>query len=423
MRPKVVLFFSLLLLAAVGWSQEKLVNVSFPSNGDREVWLAAKRGAAPPADSTMTSSNVVKVPVGSHGTGESVFVWDKASGNLAVRPLKDVLKSGLWNVEKADFNSVAMVTIHLEQGGKPAPAGDVTLSDGLTRPSELLDPSANGDVKFFDVKPGSLEVTVRYKSGGQMAKPVRQLFDLALERSEPIPVFQVALAGEASPAGTPATPHGEGAEAGDDTEKIAESAERGNKKLNEGNPFGSFVVILIGLVVVGGIVYGIWRYTQQNTDLVQAQLQKMGVQIPTPNPVPDDVAAVAPIPAKPEPVQKIILDDAAPGPVVPGPMAVVQVPAGPVANPRLVGTAGDEMPIPEGETVVGREVGLGLSLVGETSVSRRHAQIVNQGGVVTVQDLGSTNGTYVNNTPAVGPQTLRVGDTVQFGTVKFRFEG
>ena len=81
------------------------------------------------------------------------------------------------------------------------------------------------------------------------------------------------------------------------------------------------------------------------------------------------------------------------------------------------------MPLPEGETVVGRDVGLGLSLVGETTVSRRHAQLVKSGDSVVVRDLGSTNGTYVNGAKIGSEATLRPGDAVQFGSVRFRYEG
>jgi len=66
---------------------------------------------------------------------------------------------------------------------------------------------------------------------------------------------------------------------------------------------------------------------------------------------------------------------------------------------------------------------LGLSLVGESTVSRRHAQLSRSGGTVIVKDFGSTNGTFVNGVQLQGEKQLQVGDTVQFGSVRFRFEG
>ena len=52
-------------------------------------------------------------------------------------------------------------------------------------------------------------------------------------------------------------------------------------------------------------------------------------------------------------------------------------------------------------------------------VSRRHAVIHRSGGGLTIEDMGSTNGTYVNRKriqPSV-PQQIRAGDEVRFGKV------
>jgi pSer/pThr/pTyr-binding forkhead associated (FHA) protein len=37
--------------------------------------------------------------------------------------------------------------------------------------------------------------------------------------------------------------------------------------------------------------------------------------------------------------------------------------------------------------------------------------------------MGSTNGTFVNGAQVQGDTTLRNGDAVQFGAVRFRYEG
>ncbi|RYD92933.1 MAG: FHA domain-containing protein, partial [Sphingomonadales bacterium] len=129
----------------------------------------------------------------------------------------------------------------------------------------------------------------------------------------------------------------------------------------------------------------------------------------------------APAPEPPAPPQKIVLDPA------PDPISVPAAATAPisvsVSKPSLISDAGIPIPLAEGETVVGREVGLGLSLAGESTVSRRHATIVRTGNTVVVQDAGSTNGTFVNGAPASGPVTVNPGDTLQFGSVRFRYEG
>jgi diguanylate cyclase (GGDEF)-like protein len=54
------------------------------------------------------------------------------------------------------------------------------------------------------------------------------------------------------------------------------------------------------------------------------------------------------------------------------------------------------------------------------SVSRRHAKIERRGAVIMVSDLGSTNGTYVNETQ-VHERALADGDQVKIGNAIFKF--
>jgi hypothetical protein len=53
--------------------------------------------------------------------------------------------------------------------------------------------------------------------------------------------------------------------------------------------------------------------------------------------------------------------------------------------------------------------------------SSRHAQIVRQGGVMVLEDLGSTNGTYLNEEVLGGPTPLHPGDRVRIGDSEFTF--
>lgn len=53
--------------------------------------------------------------------------------------------------------------------------------------------------------------------------------------------------------------------------------------------------------------------------------------------------------------------------------------------------------------------------------SSRHAQLSRQGGVVVLEDLGSTNGTYLNEELVEGPQPLHVGDRVRIGDSEFSY--
>jgi hypothetical protein len=57
--------------------------------------------------------------------------------------------------------------------------------------------------------------------------------------------------------------------------------------------------------------------------------------------------------------------------------------------------------------------------VDDTYISSRHARLANDDGDLTIEDLGSTNGTYVNQELLQGRLLLERGDIVQLGGVLF----
>ncbi|HSS75744.1 MAG TPA: GGDEF domain-containing protein [Thermoanaerobaculia bacterium] len=70
---------------------------------------------------------------------------------------------------------------------------------------------------------------------------------------------------------------------------------------------------------------------------------------------------------------------------------------------------------------IGRSAAVGISLPEVMSISRKHARLRYMGPVVTVEDLGSTNGTYVNGQPIHSRTVLRSGDRFQTAAVHFKF--
>ncbi len=76
---------------------------------------------------------------------------------------------------------------------------------------------------------------------------------------------------------------------------------------------------------------------------------------------------------------------------------------------------GGEFPLrPDKEVVIGRSSDLDMVLV-EDMVSRKHAKISLSHGKVTLEDLGSTNGTFVNG-EKVKQARLKEGDRILIGT-------
>jgi hypothetical protein len=54
--------------------------------------------------------------------------------------------------------------------------------------------------------------------------------------------------------------------------------------------------------------------------------------------------------------------------------------------------------------------------------SARHARVSRQAGAVVLEDLGSTNGTYLNEELLHGPAPLHHGDRVRIGDSEFTYE-
>ncbi|HWC27449.1 MAG TPA: FHA domain-containing protein [Solirubrobacteraceae bacterium] len=54
--------------------------------------------------------------------------------------------------------------------------------------------------------------------------------------------------------------------------------------------------------------------------------------------------------------------------------------------------------------------------------SSRHARLTRQGAVLVLEDLGSTNGTYLNDELLRGPRPLHAGDRVRIGDSTFTYD-
>lgn len=78
------------------------------------------------------------------------------------------------------------------------------------------------------------------------------------------------------------------------------------------------------------------------------------------------------------------------------------------------------LPLRAGEIVLGRE-GEGVVPLPSSSVSRRHAVVVLDGRSATVEDLGSKNGTFVDNVRVNSATALRDGARLRLGTVELTY--
>jgi FHA domain len=75
----------------------------------------------------------------------------------------------------------------------------------------------------------------------------------------------------------------------------------------------------------------------------------------------------------------------------------------------------------DGDIVLGRGEHAEIRLE-DPFASSRHARVYEQGNIVVIEDLGSTNGTYLNEELLETPRPLHPGDRVRIGDSEFAFE-
>ncbi|MGH3009920.1 MAG: FHA domain-containing protein [Gaiellaceae bacterium] len=83
---------------------------------------------------------------------------------------------------------------------------------------------------------------------------------------------------------------------------------------------------------------------------------------------------------------------------------------------------GAEFPVDSAPVTLGRGGQNDLVLDGDEFASARHAKVESRGDGVWVQDLESTNGTFVNGTRVVGAERMSPGDILRVGETDLRVE-
>jgi len=77
-------------------------------------------------------------------------------------------------------------------------------------------------------------------------------------------------------------------------------------------------------------------------------------------------------------------------------------------------TASEEFKLTESELVIGREDAADLTIPSQ-AVSRRHAKLTREGDSYMIEDMGSSNGTFVNSQKLTGKRQLNAGDQIRLG--------
>ena len=71
-------------------------------------------------------------------------------------------------------------------------------------------------------------------------------------------------------------------------------------------------------------------------------------------------------------------------------------------------------PLDKNEIYIGRDISTDV-VINDVEVSRRHARLILQASGYVLEDLGSTNGTFVNGRRLTGSHPLRTGETIMLG--------
>jgi hypothetical protein len=77
-------------------------------------------------------------------------------------------------------------------------------------------------------------------------------------------------------------------------------------------------------------------------------------------------------------------------------------------------TPGKTYDLSKNETYIGRDVNNDV-VINDSEISRKHARVILQAGGYVIEDLGSTNGSFVNGQRLMGPHMLKPGELVMLG--------
>ena len=97
-----------------------------------------------------------------------------------------------------------------------------------------------------------------------------------------------------------------------------------------------------------------------------------------------------------------------------------EAPTLPLASTRFAILLGDdEIPLRDGANIIGRDPAAAV-VINAPDVSRHHAQLVVEGGAVTLEDLGSKNGTFIAGEAVTRPVSVNADSDIAIGRTHIR---
>jgi FHA domain-containing protein len=433
------------------------ITLRAPAGGDYTAYIQEAPAVVP-----RTLSDIGELEVPANLAKYTVYILDNKTGYAARKTVDAKAAPAELTFTSQDFKLVQKVQVKVTgKDDKPIAQGLVTLIDGGKNPyRKTIQPASQGAVDFDMAVMGSGQLTVVPQGGGATTKEV----PIELKTGETVQVIGVSLpevtatVEPTAPAPGASAPPGAAANTPANTPGAGPTGTQpqpgpGAPLPQPPQPGDNIGGTVVGFLFLIALVAAAYLYARNRGITMDMVLRKLGVQ-------PDTAVAgggnvpggqfstsgtsLAPAPGTTAPMPPPIvadpnqcqfcgqMKDAAGNcacTVAPGSLsAPASLPGGggPGAGsgPRLVGMAGTYMgqvfPI-FGMAVIGREATNPVPLDRDTTTSRRHAQITADGGVYRIQDLGSSNGTFVNGAK-ITEAVLSPGDEVSIGGTRFRFE-
>ena len=407
--------------------------------GSYSYWISTPAGATQ-ISSIVPSQSSVKTEL--PADARQIAVVDDSNGTLALYDATKMPNGLTLPLHIEDFKRIRNFTISVTSGGRPVEKAIITLKSAKNGEvkKHVLTAVDQGSFRFENVLIGSATATASYNrqsiSGNITIAPAKmgETAGIALELKDPAAPVLDRVSSKTAPANPKKTTADAKNTATTDSKSASadKSVPTGTEKPDSDKPASANPLWagLLGIAVLGALLFwGIKQAVSRNVT-VPDMLRKMGAEMPQdaePTPPSRYQRQNANPPAEASPLES--LSNLPSANVSPQAAPVFDsahgIPPVPVSRIRAIaGTQNGrdfELPTDPVPMEIGREPDRQIALVGDGTVSRLHAQIVQSGSGYYIQDLDSSNGTFVNGV-RVKQQTLQRGDIIQVGESRFQVE-
>jgi hypothetical protein len=391
------------------------IKVQFDTDADRVVWVMTEMPETMPVGGIEFKVKEFVLNTPPNAKEAVILIEDVKTKNVAVQKVSNIPKN-VWVVSEKDWR-IGQVLVEVWREGKPVQTGTVELEVAGLSMTRLV---SNGKAVFFAVPPGEASFIFRFLSSGVETITPAVKSTLSLTRSEEVPKFGITV-----------TQPIDQMMSSSEKPEVKKDVVNENKSSQNNPILANALIWLMAVIAAGALLWFAWNYLRKQDVVLEKSLRSFGLPTGESDSTSEDSHDVS---------EKISLE---PPPLVPeGHCVYCGQPLSSEGNclcqltsqekqvagvfmmaksHQLVGSV--TIDLGNGVSSIGREAGSVQSVISSPTVSRKHAEIRVDGNRVFIKDLGSRNGTFVNGRKIGSEEVeLQGGDTVQFGSEKFRYE-